>query len=172
MRRILLALPLVLLAGGALAQSAPEPVVLQLDFDHVEAVATLGAAKGRFAAVAGVLQYDAAKPANSMVSLSLDTTSLDAVSAKAVFDSENHPELRIASTGPATGSGESLSLPVIVTVGEVTKPGTFHISYKPGTGGTVNVHVEGSVSGADFPLKGHAGSIPLSIDAPFVRMAR
>jgi len=172
MRRYALLLPFALAVSGAAAQPRPGIQTLQMDPDHASVGVTLGGAKSRFTQAAGALQYDPASPEKSTIARSLDTSSIEASAARQPFDPDHFPELRIISTAAAKSGKDGVeSLPVNVTIRDITRPVTFLVSFKNG-GPVIAMHAEGTVHGADFHMMGKTGDVVLVIDAPFVRVGR
>lgn len=161
MRRLALAASLVLIAAGAAAQPGPGSSTWQLNPDKAE----ITAGKAKFALVAGALQWTAAKPEQSTIALSLDTTSLAADDVKAALDAAHFPELRIITTGAGRKSGDKISLPTAVTIKDITKPVMLQAGFKTVSRSEIDMHAEGVLRSGDFKLKG--GDIALVIDAPF-----
>jgi polyisoprenoid-binding protein YceI len=136
---------------------------MQLDSDHAKVIAAVGGAEGRFAIVAGALQYDPAKPDNSTLLLSLDASSIQDVAARGVFDAARYPEMRIVSTA-AIKSGV---LTAAVTIRDITRSMIFRVSFKTVSPDVIALHAEATIKSADFHLVGKGGDIPFVIDAPF-----
>jgi polyisoprenoid-binding protein YceI len=171
MRRLVIAASLVLIATGAVAQPKAGTSTMQLDTDHAVVTVTLGGAKGRFALVAGAMQYDPVKPEESTIALSLDTTSLDADAARTAFDSRNFPEMRIITMAPGKPASGGTALPTNVTVREITRPVVLHVSFKSPSSQVIALHAEGTLKSGDYKLGGKGGDIALVIDAPFIRVS-
>jgi polyisoprenoid-binding protein YceI len=161
MRRLVLITVLILpLAALTAAQAQTGTSIWQLQYD----AANVTAAKSKFGLTAGALEWNAAKPEQSTLALSLDTTTLGDDAVKTELDAAHNPELRIMTNGPGRASGGTISLPTSVTVRDVIKPVTFQVTYKA-EGRLITLHAEGTLRASDFKLKG--GDIPLVIDAPF-----
>ena len=158
MRRFLLAASFVLLAAGAIAQPAPST----WELDYSKAQVTL--AKAKLGLSAGALQWNAAKPEQSTLALSLDTTTIADDAVKTELDAQHFPELRVITNGPGRASGGKISLPVMVTVKDITRPATLLVSYQAQPR-QITFHAEGVLRAADFKLKG--ADLALVMDAPF-----
>ena len=170
MRRLILAASLALIAGAS-AQPRPGIATMQMDSDRSTVTATMGTANAQFGIVAGALQYNPAKPEESTIALSLDTTSVVEKPARDAFDAEHFPELRISSAAVAKKGGDGReALPTSVTVRDITKPVIFQVSFKSVANGVIAMHAEGVLRSADFKLIGKGGDVELVIDAPFNRM--
>jgi polyisoprenoid-binding protein YceI len=159
MRRLVLIASLALIVTGAAAQ--PGTSTWQLETDQ----ANVTAAKSKFALVAGAMQWNSAKPEQSTLALSLDTTSLGDDAVKSELDAAHFPEIRIITTDPGRASGGKISLPTAVTIRDVIKPVSLQVSYKANSTRQITLHAEGTIRASDFKLKG--SDIPLVIDAPF-----
>jgi polyisoprenoid-binding protein YceI len=162
MRRLVAAASMAVSVAAILAtaQAQTGTSVWQLQFD----AANITAAKSKFGLTAGALEWNPAKPEQSTLALSLDTTTLGDDAVKTELDAAHNPELRIMTSGPGRASGGTINLPTNVTVRDVIKPVTFQVSYKA-EGRLITMHAEGTLRASDFKLKG--GDIPLVIDAPF-----
>ncbi len=164
MRRFALAATLVLIAAGAAAQPRLGTSTWQLNTEQ----ASITVAKAKFHLVAGALQWDDAKPEQSTIALSLDTTSLGDDGLKTQFDAAHFPEMRLISTAPGKKSGDKESLPTDVTIKDITKQVMLQVSFKTVSRTEIVMHAEGTIRGGDFKMKG--GDMPLVIDTPFERV--
>ena len=164
MRRFALAAWLVLIVAGAAAQPKLGTSTWQLNTEQ----ASITAAKAKFRLVAGALQWDDAKPEQSTIALSLDTTSLSDDGLKTQFDATHFPELRLISTAPGKKSGDKETLPTALTIKDITKPVVLQLTFKTVSRTEIVMHAEGTIRGGDFKMKG--GDMPLVIDAPFERV--
>ena len=158
MRRFLLAASIALFAGGVAAQ--PATSTWELDYSKAQ----VSVAKAKLGLSAGAIQWNAAKPEQSTLALSLDTTTIADDAVKAELDAQHFPEMRIITSGPGRVRGGKITLPVMVTVDEISKPGNLVVSYKSEPR-LITMHAEGTLRASDFKLKG--GNIALVIDAPF-----
>jgi polyisoprenoid-binding protein YceI len=158
MRRLIL--PLLLIATAAYAQPKQGTSTLQLDSGHATVTVTAGGAQGRFETVAGALQFDPAKPDASTLALSFDAGSITDAAVRKALDAERFPELRIASTAAA----KSGTMPMTVTVRDVTRSVIFQVSFKSVSRNVVTVHAQAALKSGDFHL---GGDIPIVIDAAF-----
>ena len=158
MRRILFTASFALIAGGALAQ----PATSTWELDYSKAQVTV--AKAKLGLSAGAIQWNAVKPELSTLALSLDTTTIADDTVKAELDAQHFPEMRIITSGPGRASGGKITVPVVVTVKEITKPESLVVSYKTEPR-LITMHAEGALRAADFKLKG--GDLALVLDAPF-----
>jgi polyisoprenoid-binding protein YceI len=129
----------------------------------------MGTANARFGIVAGALQYNPAKPEESTIALSFDTSSIAEKPARDAFDAEHFPELRLSSSGTAKkGSGDSEALPVSVTIRNITRPVILQVTFQKVGTNVIALHAQGTLRGDDFKIKD--GNIALVIDAPFNRV--
>lgn len=123
---------------------------------------------GRFDKLSGTLAFNSAEPDKSVVSVTIDTSSIDTPSAtlnatltdKAVFDAQNFPtatfkSTSIVRTGPTSGkiTGE-------LTIKNVTKPVTLDATFiggRPDTMGgayAIGFSATTSIKRTDFGLTG------------------
>jgi polyisoprenoid-binding protein YceI len=168
MRRFVLAAALVLIAADAAAQ--PGTVTMQMDSDRSTVTATMGSANARFGIVAGALQYNPAKPEESTIALSLDSSSILEKPARDAFDAEHFPEVRVSSSAVARKGGGGEALPTTVTIRDITRPVIFQISFHQVGTNVIAMHAEATIRSADFKMSGKVGNIDLVIDAPFNRV--
>lgn len=169
MRRIALAAALVLLAGGVSAQ--PGTSTWELNSDKSNITATMGGASARIGVAAGALEYNTAKPEQSTVAFSLDTSSIKEKPARDAFDTDHFPEMRISSSAAAKkGSNGSLALPMILTIREINKPVVFQVTLQKVGENVISLHAEATIRSGDFKMSGPGGNIQLVIDAPFNRV--
>ena len=161
MRRLLLIA--VLIATAASAQPKQGTSTMQLDSAHATVTVQVGGTQGRFETVAGALQYDPANPNASTLLLSLDAGSIQNAALRSAFEAERFPELRIASTASAKAG----SLPVAVTIAEITRPVIFQVSFKPVSRDVVALHAQAVLKSGDFHLAGRNGDIAEVFVAPF-----
>ena len=170
MRPFVLLLSFVLAVSGAVAQPRPGTETLQMDSGHAVVGVSLGGNRTWFTESAGALEYDPANPLKSTIALSLDTASIEAEATRKLFDPDRFPEMRIISTADAKpGKGGTEGLPVNVTIRDITHPIQLQVSFKNDSSQVIVLHAEGMVRAADFGL-GKTGTVPLMIDAPFVRV--
>jgi polyisoprenoid-binding protein YceI len=162
MRRLVLAAWLVLFAGAAAAQTGTSTWQFNI------AGSTVTASKSPFKEVAGVMEWNPAKPEASTLAFSLDTTTLSAEDLKMDLDAAHYPELRIVTTGPGRKNGDMISLPAAITIGQITKPVMLQVSYKANPPRQIGFHGEATIRHNDFKLKG--SDIVLVIDGPFERI--
>lgn len=162
MRRLLFAASLLLFAAGAQAQ--PATTEWQLDAGHSSI--TLGKASvGQTAAVMG---YSSASPEKSTLAFSLDATTLGDDALKATLDAAHFPEMRLVTVGDGRKNGNSVSLPVQITVKDLVKPASLQLSFKNASPQAISLHAEVTIKASDFRLKG--ADLPVVIDASFVRL--
>jgi polyisoprenoid-binding protein YceI len=144
---------------------------------------------GRFDRLSGSLNYDAAEPEKSAVSVSIDMTSVDVPSREltetlggdGVFDAKDFPaatfkSTSIVRTGPSTGkiTGD-------LTIKNVTKPVTLDATFE---GGRLNAmsdsyalgfHATTTIKRTDFGITGMrwepfvGDDVTLTIEAMFVQ---
>lgn len=158
MRRLLL--PLLLIATAASAQPKQGTSTLEMDSGHTTVTVTAGGAQGRFQTVAGALQFDPAKPDASTLALSFDAGSISDAAVRKALDTEHFPELRIASTAIA----KSGTMPMTVTLRDVTRSVIFQVSFKSTSRTVVTVHAQAILKSGEFHM---AGDIPIVMDAAF-----
>ena len=158
MRRLLL--PLLLIATAASAQPKQGTSTLEMDSGHTTVTVTAGGAQGRFQTVAGALQFDPAKPDASTLALSFDAGSISDAAVRKALDTEHFPELRIASTAIA----KSGTMPMTVTLRDVTRSVIFQVSFKSTSSTVVTVHAQAILKSGEFHM---AGDIPIVMDAAF-----
>jgi polyisoprenoid-binding protein YceI len=140
---------------------------------------------GRFDKISGTMNYDSAKPEQSSVDISIDTTSIDVPSArltdalKGVFGVEQFPiaefkSTSITRTGPNTGQ-----IAGMLTLRNVTKPVTLDVTFNGGEqvpligGNALGFHATGTIKRSDFGLNSMVWSqfvsddVHLTIEAMF-----
>jgi polyisoprenoid-binding protein YceI len=140
---------------------------------------------GRFDKISGTMNYDSAKPEQSSVDISIDTTSIDVPSArltdalKGVFGVEQFPTAEFKSTsitrtGPNTGR-----IAGMLTLRNVTKPVTLDVTFNGGEqvpligGNALGFHATGTIKRSDFGLNSMVWSqfvsddVHLTIEAMF-----
>ncbi len=169
MRNLVLAATLSLIALPAAAQTVFPS--MELDFTQAKATIGVGGQQGSFKLIAGAMQFDAAKPENSTIAISLDVGSLDNQELQTALDLEHYPELRIQSTAPAKGNAGGETLPTILTIHEIDRPAMLKVSFTNVSAQGVTVHAEANVKSGDYKLAGKSGPISIVVDAPFKRVA-
>jgi polyisoprenoid-binding protein YceI len=167
--------------------------VYQLDSRHAQvqfAITHFGISDffGRFEKASGTLNFNAADPARSSVSVTIDTTSLSTqnsaltqeLAAPSIFDAARSPAATFKSTavtrtGPSTGkiTGD-------LTIKGITKPVTLDVTYNGSTvspmaakATLIGFHATATIKRSDYSMTGVIWSsivsdeVKLDIEAPF-----
>jgi polyisoprenoid-binding protein YceI len=130
-------LPAALMTLGA-ASSSVAAETYQLEKTHADLLFSIDHAgftqkHGSFRDFDGTLQYDAAKPENSKVEITVKTSSLDTalpardkdVMGETFLDAAKYPEMRFVSTKVVPGPNQELRIEGDLTLHGVTKPITL-----------------------------------------------
>lgn len=139
---------------------------------------------GRFDTFSGMFSFDKDKPAQSRVSVEIDTTSIDSNHAKRdehlrsadFFDVANHPTARFESTAVEVTGENTARITGNLTLRGVTKPVTLEATYinegqDPWGGYRAGFSATGEIVPADFgmPHLIAKGPVSLMIEAEGVR---
>ncbi len=112
-----------------------DPAHSRLGFTARHAMVT--SVRGYFADVAGTVTLDAATPASSSASLSLQVASIETgnadrdnhLRASDFFDVETHPEITFTATGIEVAGDERFRVTGDLTIKSVTKPVTIDLEF-------------------------------------------
>lgn len=186
MRRFIL--PATLIALGS-ASTALATETYQLEKTHADLLFSIDHAgftqkHGSFRDFSGTLQYDAAKPENSKVEITVKTASLDTalpardkdLTSDNFLDVAKYPEMRFVSTKVVSGPNQELRIEGDLTLHGVTKPITLQAKLnKVGPNPfdkrpTLGFSAGGSLKRSDFgmsraiPLIGDVVTITLDVE--------
>lgn len=177
---------------GGTASSVALAETYQLEKTHVDLLFSINHAgftekHGSFRELDATLDYDAGKPGNSRVTVTVKTASVDTalpardadLKGERFLDVQKYPEMRFVSTRVTPGANESLRIEGNLTLHGVTKPLTLQarlnkagpnpFDKKP----TLGFSATGSLKRSDFGMSSYlpmiGDDVTLTIDAEFNR---
>jgi polyisoprenoid-binding protein YceI len=188
--RYLTALTSILALGGATIARAAD--TYHLEKTHVDLLFSISHAgftekHGSFRDLDATLQYDAARPENSQVTVVVKTDSLDTafaprdkdVKSDKFLDVAKYPEMRFVSTKVTREPDERLRIDGQLTLHGVTKPLTLHARLNKEAPNpfdkrpTLGFSATGSLKRSDFGIATYipviGDEVSLTIDAEFNR---
>jgi polyisoprenoid-binding protein YceI len=136
---------------------------------------------GRFDRISGTLNFDAARPEHSAVSITIDATSIDVPSARltdelkaAPFDVQHYPTASFKSTAITRTGPDSGQMNGMLTIKKITRPVTLDVIFKGGEnnamggGYALGFRATGSIKRSAFDLNSTIWSPYVSDDVNLI----
>jgi polyisoprenoid-binding protein YceI len=132
--------------GQALAAPLAPKGAYQLDEQHTQIIfgikhEGISTFYGRLGKVSGTVNFDQAKPENSVLNVSVDTTTidthvpdLDSSLPKGIFQADKFPTATFVSTSVVKTGADTGTVTGNLTIAGVTKPVTLSVTFNGGRG--------------------------------------